>query len=203
MATREQKNLNARNTFLNKYFNLIIAVIVIFIRFFGYLFVVLPKYSNTNILIKTNISDQKKLYAQQKRKLDSLRILNELHGKIPAEDLNKFNDVLPSKYQTETLFGEFEEIITDGGWTLNSINWTDLSQEEEQLGEEDSMLVAENNSKIGIIKLNLQIQNLDYAGVKRLLKVLENNLRLFDIVSLSFSGESSASLTLYTYYYEK
>jgi hypothetical protein len=203
MATREQKNLNARNTFLNKYFNLIIAVIVIFILFFGNLYVVLPKYSNTNILIKTNISDQKKLYAQQKRKLDSLRILNELHGKIPAEDLNKFNDVLPSKYQTETLFGEFEEIITDGGWTLNSINWTDLSQEEEQLGEEDSMLVAENNSKIGIIKLNLQIQNLDYAGVKRLLKVLENNLRLFDIVSLSFSGESSASLTLYTYYYEK
>jgi secreted Zn-dependent insulinase-like peptidase len=203
MATRKQKNLNARNTFLNKYFNLIIAVIVIFILFFGYLFVIMPKYNNTKLLIKSNISEQKKLYAQQKRKLDSLRILNELFNKVPVEDINKFNSVLPSKYQAETLFGEFEEIISDGGWTLNSISWTDLASEEENLGEEEANSLVNKEGNIGIIELNLQIQNLDYAGVKRLLKVLESNLRLFDIVSLSFSGESSANLTLYTYYYEK
>ncbi len=208
MATAEQKNINIRNAFLNKYFNLILAVVIIFVLFFGYLFFVLPKFNETQLLIKSNINNQKKLYAQQKLKLDSLRVLNELYGKIPVEDVNKFNHVLPSKYQVESLFGEFEDIINQGGWTLNSISWLDVTEENDDLlinpNEENNIserYIKESN--VGVIELSLKLSNLDYNGVKKLIKTLENNLRLFDVVSVSFSGNSSAQIVIYTYYYEK
>lgn len=204
MASIKQKNLNARNTLLKKYFSLIVAIVIIFMLFLSYLFIVMPKYNNTELLIKTNIADQKKLYALHKRKLDSLRILNELYEKIPAEEISKFNSVLPSKYQAETLFGELEEVIESGGWTLNSVSWNDLKDSKQSSNVEKRLFLESlAESQIGVIEVQLKLQNLDYAGVKEMLSVFENNLRLFDIANLSFSGESNAELTLYTYYYEK
>ncbi len=208
MATAEQKNINSRNAFLNRYFNLILAVVVIFVLFFGFLLFIQPKFNETKLLIRSNIDNQKKLYAQQKLKLDSLRVLNELYGKIPTDDINKFNHVLPSKYQVESLFGEFEDIINQGGWTLNSISWLDLQEEDKNMAIDPSAekSLSEKSlegSSVGVIELNLSLSNLDYSGVKKLIKTLENNLRLFDIVSVNFSGESSAQIVIYTYYYEK
>jgi len=125
-------------------------------------------------LIKSNIDNQKKLYAQQKLKLDSLRVLNELYGKIPTEDINKFNHVLPSKYQVESLFGEFEDIINQGGWTLNSISWLDLQEEDKNMAIDPSAekSLSEKSlegSSVGVIELNLSLSNLDYSGVKKLI----------------------------------
>ncbi len=208
MADQAQKNLNSRNLFLNKYFNLILSIILLFFITFSFLLFILPKYNSTKLIIQSNIESQKMLYAQQKNKLDTLRVISELHSKIPASDLQKFNGVLPSEYRPETLFGEFEEIISQGGWSLDAVSWIDLNEKDGEVipGMEADLSTFPSGSMnpvVGRLEVSLSLSNLDYVGIKRLINILENNLRLFDVVSLDFSGESSAEIVLHTYYYEK
>jgi hypothetical protein len=158
-----------------------------------------PKFDATMSAIQSNIEQQQKLYTDQQKKLANLQIVSDLYKKIPSADLKKFNGVLPDSYIKERLFGELEEIISKNGFILNAVN---ISQEEKKLSAAESM--APRSASIGTIDLQLSISAIDYTGFKNLLRLLENNLRLFDITTVSFSpGGNTANLTLSTYYYKK
>jgi len=199
MITRGQKNQNSINLFLNSYFNIItVAVLVLFLAVAYFMFIK-PKFDATMGAIQSNIEQQQKLYTDQQKKLANLEIVSDLYKKIPAGDLKKFNGVLPDSYIKERLFGELEEIISKNGFILNAVN---ISQEEKKLTAAESM--APRSASVGTISLQLSVSAIDYAGFKNLLRLLENNLRLFDITQVSFSPSgNTASLTLSTYYYKK
>jgi len=199
MITRGQKNQNSVNLFLNSYFNIIMVVILLLFLAVAYVMFIKPKYDATMSAIQSNIEQQQKLYTDQQKKLANLEIISDLYKKIPSGDLKKFNGVLPDSYIKERLFGELEEIISKNGFILNSVN---ISREEKKLPTTEGM--TPRSASIGTIDLQLSISAIDYAGFKNLLRLLENNLRLFDVTSVSFSpGGNTASLTLSTYYYKK
>ena len=201
MAVRGQTNQNSLNLFLNSYFNIITVFIVIIVFVLVYFLLIQPKYDETMSLIQSNLEQQQKLFNDQKTKLNNLKIISDLYSKIPASDLKKFNGVLPDDYVKEKLFGELDEIITNNGYILNSI---DISKSD---GAATSPVVgsgAVQRAKIGAVNVRLSLSAVNYLGFKNLLKLLENNLRLFDITDLSFSpGGNSVGLTLSTYYYKK
>ncbi len=199
MITRGQKNQNSVNLFLNSYFNIIIAIILLFFLAVAYFMFIKPKYVATMSAIQANIEQQQKLYTDQQKKLANLEIVSELYKKIPSGDLKKFNGVLPDNYIKERLFGELEEIITKNGFVLNAVT---INQEEKNPPTVEG--AAPRSANIGTINLELSISAIDYAGFKNLLRLLENNLRLFDITDVSFSpGGNAANITLSTYYYKK
>lgn len=195
--TRDPKEKNSLNLFLNDYFNIIIVGIVLLALTLAYFLLIKPKYDLTMMAIKSNIEQQQRLYAEQVKKLNNLKAISSIYEKISPSDLKKFNGVLPDSYVRESLFGELEEIISQNGFVLNSVN---ISKEEDKEGGDS----AGKSAKVGEIDIQLSISSIDYAGFKNLLRLIENNLRLFDVTNLSFSpGANTASLTLTTYYYKK
>lgn len=201
------KNQNATNIFLNDYFNIIIAFVVVLVLLIAYFAVIRPKYMETMQAIKTNLEQQQRLYNSQQIKLNNLKAVADLYKKIPAADLKKFNSVLPDNYIKERLFGELEEIVTQNGFILSSVSIIDNQEGGQAVGNENNenkgalVSLPEN---IGVINLELSVTAIDYAGFKNLLRTMENNLRLFDVTKVSFSpGGNSASFVLSTYYYKK
>ena len=204
MRDGSKKNLNEINIFLNQYFNLILIILVLISLVLSYLLILSPKHRAAELLIKDDISNQQLLLNQQQKKLYNLKIISDIYSKVPSDDLLKFNLVLPYQYKQEQLFGEFEEIANKNGWILTSVS---LSYPDESLSEAPSapltgdIVFGSLNPKVGRVEVSLSLSGLDYQGVKKLLTVMEENLRLFDIKQISFSGEE-VQLILITYYYK-
>jgi len=203
MPVNNQKNQNDLNIFLNNYFNIIIVFIVIIMLLISYFAVIKPKYDETMTAIQDNIDQQQKLYAEQEKKLIALRTVSDLYKKIPQADLKKFNSVLPDNFVKERLFGELEEIVTQNGFKVDSIEIFD-EKKIQDAESSDPNFKPTLSPKIGEVKLQMSISAIDYAGLKNLLTIFENNLRLFDVSAVSFSpGGNTAQITLSTYYYKK
>ncbi len=191
------KAKNNLNLFLNSYFEIFIVVIVVLVLVLSYFFIIKPKYDLALAAITTDIKQQQKLYAEQVKKLNNLKTISSLYEKISPADLKKFNGVLPDDYVKESLFGELDELITQNGFILTSVS---INKEEPGLSADGPV----KSTKVGTLNIQLAISSIDYPGFKNLLRLLENNLRLFDVTNLSFSPSgNSASLTLTTYYYNK
>jgi hypothetical protein len=223
MVAKRPKSKSNLPSFLNDYFNLVLAVILVIFLLGAYLLVLGPKIRDTKLAIQNNIDTQIRLYNNNQRKLANLKLVSSLYQKINPADLQKFNSVLPDKYVQERLFGELEEIIGAGGWVVNEIRLkipeiktsapvvAAVDEEATDESGETTASVAATSAKkpgaidpVGKISVDLSIQSVDYIGFKSLLKVLENNLRLFDVTSVNFSPEGrSATIQLTTYYYNK
>jgi len=204
MIARGPKNKNSLNLFLNNYFNIIMVIVMIIFLVSSYFFIIKPKYDETLLAIENTTQQQQRLLADQQKKLNNLKIISDLYKKISDTDLKKFNGVLPDNYVKERLFGEFEEIINKNGYILNSVSLTDETAAGETATEETATSTTVQTGKIGKINLKLAISAVDYKGFKNLLRLLENNLRLFDVSNVDFSsGGNTTNLTLTTYYYIK
>ncbi len=198
---------NYINSLLNNYFNLFVVIFVSFLLFLSYFLLLKPKVDETTNAISENISSHEKLLQAEKEKLSNLQTALISYNKIDPIDLARVNGILPNEYNKEALYGELEEIIKQNGFILTGI---DLSKEGEVATDEkatpvkpEEVVKDKTSSKIGTIDIDLKISSIDYAGLKNLLGVLENNLRLLDIKELSLSGGDSVSLKLSTYYYKK
>lgn len=208
MVNQPVKNQNSLNLFLNNYFNIILAAVLILFLFFAYLVFLAPKFRATQAAISVNTEEKQLLYETTQKKLASLKIISEVYQKINPSDLQKFNSVLPDSYARERLFGELEEIISRGGWLISSVT---ISPEEDVAKAPAPAVGADNpapatvlnNKKIGIVNVQLDLTAIDYQGFKNLLRLLENNLRLFDITSVEFSPDAdAATVVISTYYYQ-
>jgi hypothetical protein len=204
MEDKKLQQKNNINILLNEYFNIVVIVIVIIIFIFSYFLFLGPKLKLTTMLIEDNIVTQKRLYGEQERKLNELEIIQEVYSNILPSDLGKFNQILPSNYVRESLFGELEEIVVKQGFLLGSA--TIEPSEEEGLDPVEDLPDIEGrtlNPNVGKIKVVASIETIDYAGFKKLLKTLEASSRLFDIETVNFSQEkNSAQIEIITYYYK-
>lgn len=196
--TRDPKEKNSLNLFLNRYFNIMMVGVVLIILAAAYFLLIRPKYDSTMAAIKINIEQQQRLYADQVKKLNNLKTIASLYDKISPADLKKFNGVLPEQYVKEALYGELEEIVSQNGFILNAVT---INKDEAKPGDGTEEV---KSSKVGSLNLQLSVSAIDYAGFKNLLRLLENNLRLFDVTKVSFNpGGNTAMITLTTYYYNK
>lgn len=189
MTPKHQFNHNSFNQWLNNYFNAALAGVLLLFLLLSYLLFLGPKFQATRDAIQTNIAEQENLYVLSQRKLANLKAVGDIYKTISPGNLQKFNGVLPDKYMPEKLFGELEEIAASGGWLLQEVN---ISQTGAHVAD----------PKLGQINVELTMSGLDYAGFKKFLRLLENNLRLMDITSIDFSpGGNSATIMFTTYYY--
>ena len=202
-AQNDLQNKNSLNLFLNEYFNLLTLLLLIIVFALAYFLFIGPKFELTKTAIRENIEGQKRLYAEQEKKLRDLKTVKSVFDNISPADLKKFNSVLPDKYIKEQLFGELEEIVVRNGYLINSMNVTGDSVIDESGNEMPAAGAPTDNEKIGRITVTVTIGAIDYPGFKNLLKTFEVNSRLFDIDSVSFSqAGNSAQLEFVTYYYK-
>lgn len=211
MTAQIIKKNNDPKIFLNNYFNIILAAFLIIFLLLSYLVFLGPKFRATQAAIRANTEEKQLLYKSTQYRLASLKAISEIYKTISPADLQKFNSVLPDSYVRERLFGELEETVAQGGWLISSLSISSTADDASQgataagadSGQEKIIFSPVlSNTKVGTINLHLSIGAVDYQGFKNLLRLLENNLRLFDVTSVSFSpANNSASIVLTTYYY--
>lgn len=177
--------------FLKKYFGLVLFVFVLLLSLAAYYLVISPKFKEAVSIISADTLEQQKKYNEVAQKLVDLSSLNRSYKKIDPKLVEKVEEFLPSEYVQEQLFLELEQVIIKNGYTVNSISV------EKELG--NSVGVASKN--IGRVKVKISVSAVDYLDFKKLLSIMESNVRLMDIEKLTFSpGDQTADFDFYTYY---
>jgi hypothetical protein len=200
MASRPPKNQNSLNLFLNNYFNALLAAALVIFLIIAAFVLIIPKFQEIQAEVQAKIDEEQNFYASSQRKLASLQAIGRIYSKISPADLQRFNSVLPDPYAREKLFGELEETVGAGGWRLDDIS---INSQEASAGSATGTLAEINDPRLQPVSFSLAISAIDYAGLKSLLKLLENNLRLLDITSVDFSPQNmTVGLKVITYYYQ-
>lgn len=196
------KRQNDINRQLNRYFGLVIIALLVLFLLAAYGLVLWPKITQAQATIQANLEQQQNLYRLSRQRLLNLQTLAEVYSQVSPTDLQKFNLVLPERYPPEKLFGELEEIAKRGAWLIGSIAWED----EAELNDSPSGQMAAgrlDGLKLGRINIDLQVTAINYSGLKNLIKMLETNLRIFDIQEIDFSpSDNNAGIRMTTYYYQ-
>lgn len=203
------------NSFLNKYFHFIIIIVVLLILTLAFFYIIKPKYFKAMEAIEGNLSSQKEIYLEQLTKLNNYKSLVSAYKKVSPGEIKKINSILPDKYEKEQLFIELGYVIPKNGFQLDNLSISEKDDDEERVanprarrGQEEELseidFLRELPQEIGYIKIDLDISLVDYKNFKRLLNILENNIKLLDIYKLSFNPDTeSAQISAVSYYLEK
>jgi|GEM_PF-329722 hypothetical protein len=212
---RKVRKMVKINLFFSKYFKFAILIIVLAFLVASYSYILKPKYNQAVEAVKGNIINQERVYLQQLNKLNKFKQLVAVYNKIPDDEKDKLNSLLPPDYIKEQLFIELGYIIPQNGHNLSYLDFKkDKEIEAEQEGQR--RINNENEEKtarsflddlppdVGYIDADLKTSSTSYNGVKNLLKLLENNLRLIDIYQISFDPEGEIlELSFVTYYLDE
>ncbi|SRR5574344_519278 len=177
--------------FLKKYFGLVLFVIVLVFFTAAYYLIISPKFEEATVFISDKTLEEQKKYNETVQKLIDLGSLNRSYKKIDPKLVKKVEDFLPSEYVQEQLFLELEQVIIKNGYTVNSI------AVEKELGNS----VGAANKNVGKVKVKISVSAVNYLDFKKLLSIMESNVRLMDIEKLDFQpGDQTADFDFYTYY---
>jgi len=195
---------NSVNIFLSKYFGAVAVFVAMAILVFGNLFFVWPEYKRIINDIESANKKEDLKYAERQKYLKQLKELKAEYQKISPDDIKKIEIMLPKKNNREELLAQMENMIARNGFLLADLRVEDIVEKQDGAADEaekkDSIDPADRKG-VNKIKINMNIVGTDYDGFKRLLRVIENNLRLLDITNLSFSpGSQKTSLEMYAYY---
>lgn len=197
---QEEKN-RKMSIWLENKFNFIVLIIILFILIISYFALIKPKYNFILSSLKDNIIQQEKLYLSQEQRLKNMQSSIALYYKLNDKDLARIELILPDKYAKEKLYGDLEDLSSQLGLSINSLNLKDLAITDAAPRADERAKALPDN--LGIIEIELELANTDYIALKSFLRLLESNIQLFDIVSINFgdSGDD-ASLVIHTYYFK-
>lgn len=196
---------------MNRYFLVIIAIIIIGILGVGYFFLLSPKIENIKELEKetTDIEERRVL---NENLLDKIKELESKYDEIIEDRENQLSElmkIIPDDPQIAELFVMTERLAKQRGFELQSINISEGEDGEvaASVGEAEAAMEGEEapmqarSLKSAVIHISLAYEadpNPDleegeepetpYEVFKNYLVDLENNLRLMDVQSVNFGS---------------
>jgi hypothetical protein len=201
-----KKNISV---FLIRYFRRIVFTLTIIILLIGFFFLVLPKYKQISREIKLTSQGKKAEYLERQQYSDLLTKIKAEYQAISSDDIDKISVILPNKKEHEELLAQLEAIVSESGLLLVSLHIKEEKAQDKLTprrgGKAEKDDLSGNNipEEINKVAIKMEIVGTDYASFKNILKAIENNLRLMDIVDLSFSpAENKTSLEMFAYYME-
>ncbi|MFZ4648865.1 MAG: hypothetical protein ACOYMB_04555 [Patescibacteria group bacterium] len=177
--------------FLKKYFSIFLFLVAIICIAIAYYFILSPHFQLSAEQVRNSSFEQEKKYVQTVQKLIDLKSLDSSYKKISPELVAKTNNFLPSEYVQEQLFLELEQVIIKNGYSVDSIS----------VQKELGVSTGVPDKSIGRVKVVVKVSVVDYLDFKKLLSIMESNVRLMNVTKLSFSPSGqSASFEFFTYF---
>ncbi len=187
------------------YFKIIIVALNIIFALAIYIFVITPKINRIDVS-KDEVSIEKQGQVdKQQSDIDKINIVVRSYNSMSSIDKDKIEKIIPPEPGVEELIGLMEFMIEARSSILARVDVVDVGKVEESknLNRRNKLDVDEDRlpANVGIVKISLSIDNIDYQGLKLILGDFENSLRIFDIQSVSFSPRE-AGLEVNTYYFK-
>ncbi len=202
------------NVMLINYFYWFIVLCVLLIFVAGYLLLIEPKYKEVIQIVDSSRKEEEIIYLDKSRYLQELNNLIEVYEDINQSDKDKVKLLLPELKVPEELLTQLSGIFSQNGLLSTGLSLSIQSEKDTAANETSTARRRRQTSAqqeikdstpegIGKASVSTTIVGVDYAGLKNLLNILENSLRLIDVTSLSFSPQSeSVSLNFNTYFLE-
>ncbi len=172
-------------------FNFIIPSILIGVSVAGFFMFTNPLYKDISSLKQNSASydealNNSKVLEQEKE------ILTKKYNAVGAENLDKLQKLLPSSVDNIRLVLEIEKIALAYGMSLKDVKY-DAIQNNSNMTGNISMGARATLKDYEVLNLEFATEG-TYSNFLNFLKSLENNLRIIDISSISFSSTAGGSV---------
>lgn len=183
---------------LHRYFFVVAILAFLGIVIGGLAFFVKPKY--VAISEKNNAEEAEKVkeLSELQTYAERLRSYRNEYNQISAEDKKRVDMMIAGSYLPEDVFTGMEKLISSRGFILNSISVNSAAADNASAKDSGKQKTA---GALGEVVIKLDISGASYEGLKQLLAIIENQLRLMDVKKISYSPEgNTASLEISAYF---
>ncbi len=183
-------------------FKVVVILAVIIILAVSYFFFLDPLYKKVRQNGQASLTNKTQYLKALKQHLVDLQKLqdnfNRLNG-LEKDSLARLNFILPTEKDLPGLFVQLEKIADDSGFVLTNI---DISEQKGESLASKSAGSSTVSDKIKKLNISITLIKGNYEDLLSFLDAVEKNLRLMDVVSITFAaGESPAyAVNLTTYY---
>jgi hypothetical protein len=192
------------NMFLKYYFNWIVVGIVALIFISGFFFLLLPKYRQAANYISLANQQQALDASAKEEELKKIQQLLAAYDSIDKKYIDKINAIAPVIKNKEELFSELNYLVSVNQLILQSISLSVGDGYQDQGLLPATPAQADIPASLETVNVSLVIVGINYESFKNFLAALENNLRLMDVLNVSYSPQSDATtLSVNTYYSKK
>lgn len=226
---KDTKNSGQSLIFLNKYYKAIMFALAAVILAVGYFLVINKSIANLKQKKTTLAVEKLQEFKHAEQYFKKLEELNKAIDNFQKENravLAKLEQVLPDNSQVPELIAQVEALIKSSGFSLDGFAITEgesaakkssaqrrpaaVDTAEGTEGDNAINEIQDNKpalkslpAEVKSLKISLAVSGKDYFAFKELLKIIEQHIRIFDVTSISFggdTGEGGYSLNLQTYY---
>lgn len=198
------------NNFLIIYFGYLALALAFIIFVAGWFLFIYPKYQR---LTKSVEAEKNKLQTEYESKtsyLSAVRNLKDSYQSISGADRKKIEAMVPVGNRAISLIPEIESIALKNGVILNNIKI--VAEEPGQSGakvrvgpgekpESPAGIFEQLPEGVGLTEIEVSLSSVNYAVLKNLFKVFENNLWLLDIAKVDYKvEENTVVFKIYSYY---
>lgn len=207
----ENKNENIiqkANSFLLKYFNVLVFLAVPAILIIGLYTIIMPKYRVIIQVTKAKNLSNENEYNSRVEYYVMINQLKSAYEKIDKDQVKQIEILLPNENSENELYADIESLAAENGLCIESLSINDgsgdNSKETEKKPKQNKDQVASAlPGDLKKVKINLELSGLNYNSFKNFLYVIENNLELMDIDSVDFSPvDGVVRLKISTYFYK-
>ncbi|MEI7452089.1 MAG: hypothetical protein WCK37_02665 [Candidatus Falkowbacteria bacterium] len=227
LEVKKRRARNLINISLNRYFGIVIAVVVVLIMSASYLYVLKPEYDGIIKNVNTTFFEKNQLLPKY-RESDSYKNIAKGYNIIDKTDVARVNAMIPDEYIKEDLFTEIIFIVAHNGFKVNSLDVTKYSNKSATPAIPGGSARVANDAKtaalasampatstattlvvnlpngVGAMNVKLSVSDITYKDFSKLLNTLEESLRLLDISDVTYNpGSKSAVFNFSTYYLKK
>jgi len=182
---KEQIKKGKFQTFVVKFYWLIILLVFLVALGFEYFFLIKPKIEQTLNGGPLDVETRQVILDKQRTYYEELKLLEKQADEINYVELEKINYVLDKNVNLPNILRQIETLRVLAKQSNLELGVFDFSFEE------------------GILIINLSLDGGNYQSVKKYLNEIEKNIRVMDVTGISLKNiGSSFSLTIQTYYLE-
>jgi hypothetical protein len=192
--------------FLDKYIRLISLGIFVAILSFGTVFYIKPFYDKASQEIAAATEKYEKQFKEKIKQEKLLKDVVKEFENIDPIDSEIIEKILPQDDNYLAVLPMLEYLVVKNGFVLTGISAVDPTLETTAGAASEPAAGKSGNGSENIrnFKVTLNIGGINYEGLKRLLSIFENNMRLTDVRMLNFNpGGKSATFALEVYYWNQ
>ncbi len=160
-----------------------------------------PLYKDINLL-RTEVAAYDQALNNSKALENEREKLTQKYNSIGGENLNKLQKFLPESVDNIRLILEIEKLAIPYGMALKDVKYDAVQKEslKSSPGVISGGVTAETRKDYGIWNLEFSTEG-SYNNFVHFIKDIENNLRIVDIASLSFTSSSGSNFSSDVYKY--